>query len=162
MSNWTYVNGVIEVDTYARSTPEALYKVQTAINHLPRITGSEGDVEFYVNIKHGYCMSSNADEFGQFSNLYNNREWNSFETQSRIVITISDELRDRYFDETLKETTLMLSRLGRRLQILNCILAVKGFDIRQKKMKSFVFHDPAWLLDMPITDWTDNLLWKKS
>ena len=41
MSCWTYVTGVIEVDTCARSDAEAMYLAQTVVNHLPRITGSE-------------------------------------------------------------------------------------------------------------------------
>ena len=40
MSCWTYVTGVIEVDTCARSDAEAMYLAQTVVNHLPRITVS--------------------------------------------------------------------------------------------------------------------------
>ena len=38
MSSWTYVTGVIEVDTFGRSDAEAMYMAQTVVNHLPRIT----------------------------------------------------------------------------------------------------------------------------
>lgn len=47
MSRWTYVTGVIEVDTCARSDAEAMYLAQTVVSHLPGITGSERDVEFH-------------------------------------------------------------------------------------------------------------------
>lgn len=36
MSCWTYVTGVIEVDTCARSDAEAMYLAQTVVNHLAR------------------------------------------------------------------------------------------------------------------------------
>lgn len=38
MSRWTYVTGVIEVDTCARSDAEAMYLAQTVVSHLPGIT----------------------------------------------------------------------------------------------------------------------------
>lgn len=63
MSCWTYVTGVIDVDTFARSDAEAMYLAQTVANHLPRITGSEGDAKFYFSRPEGYCTSSNVDEF---------------------------------------------------------------------------------------------------
>ncbi len=44
MSRWTYVTGVIEVDTCARSDAEAMYLAQTVVSHLPCITGSERDM----------------------------------------------------------------------------------------------------------------------
>ena len=55
MSCWTYVTGVIEVDTCARSDAEAMYLAQTVVNHLPRITGSERSVEFHLSQPNGYC-----------------------------------------------------------------------------------------------------------
>ena len=39
MSVWFNVNGVITVDTFARSDAEAMYLVQTVVNHLPKIHG---------------------------------------------------------------------------------------------------------------------------
>ena len=33
MSRWTYVTGVVEVDTCARSDAEAMYLAQTVVNH---------------------------------------------------------------------------------------------------------------------------------
>lgn len=114
MSLWTYVSGVIEVDTCARSDAEAMYLAQTVVNHLPRITGSERDVEYYLSRPSGYCVSSNVDEFDQPSNLYHDR-FSMFTTQDRILITIHGNLRDRMFKQTLREATKMLARLSSRL-----------------------------------------------
>ena len=81
MSCWTYVTGVIEVDTCARSDAEAMYLAQTVVNHLPRITGSERSVEFHLSQPNGYCSSSNVDEFDQPSNLYDDRHFRMFTTR---------------------------------------------------------------------------------
>ena len=115
ISWWTYVAGVIEVDTFARSDAEAIYLAQTVVNHLPRITGSERDVEFHLTKPSGYCSSSNVDEFNQESDLYNDEFCRMFVTQERILITIYGNLRDRMFKRTLRETTKMLARLSSRL-----------------------------------------------
>jgi len=97
MSFWTYVNGVIEVDTFGRSDAEAMYLAQTVINHLPRITGSERNVEFHLSRPNGYDSSSSVDEFDQCSNLYDDPYYRMFSTQSRILIAIHGALRDRMF-----------------------------------------------------------------
>ena len=72
MSRWTYVSGVIKVDTFARSSAEAIYLAQTVVNHLPQISGSEGPAHYYLNLMQGCCASSKCDEFNRRSNLCNN------------------------------------------------------------------------------------------
>ena len=68
MSWWTYVRGIVEVDTFADSDPEAMFMAQTVVNHLPRITGSERDVGVYCVRPNGTNLSSNCDEFDVPSN----------------------------------------------------------------------------------------------
>ena len=48
MSYWTYLNGTITVDCIGRTTEEAEYILKTVLNHLPRVTGSEGDMNVYM------------------------------------------------------------------------------------------------------------------
>lgn len=155
MSCWTYVSGVIEVDTFARSDAEAIYLAQTVVNHLPRITGSERNVEYHLSRPSGYYVSSNVDEFDQHSNLYDDRHFRMFTTQDRILITIHGNLRDRMFKQTLRETTKMLSRLSSRLWVLNCLVRVKS-DMDE----TFIFDNPEWVRCREITDWASSLLWK--
>lgn len=149
--------GVIEVDTFAQSDAEAMYLAQTVVNHLPRITGSERDVEFHLAKPTGYCSSSNVDEFGQQSNLYNDDSRHLFVTQERILITIYGNLRDRMFKRTLRETTKMLARLSSRLWIRNCFVRVKS-DMGD----TFIFDNPSWIHDRDLTDWTQKLQKKDS
>lgn len=152
MSHWTYVRGVIEVDTYARSDAEAMYFVQTVISHLPKITGSERDVMYHVNRCHGHNMCSSHDEFMQPSNL-GDGELGGFYTQTRFLITIEGNLRDRLPAETIRETTKMLSRLASRLDISSCVVSVSDTERR------FVFDSPGWLLYAADSDWTRDLVW---
>ncbi len=157
MSSWTYVTGIVEVDTFARSDAEAMYLAQTVINHLPRVTGSERNVEFHLSRPNRYYSSSSVDEFDQSSNLYDDPCYRMFDTQPRILIAVHGALRDRMFVQTLRETTKMLARLSSRLWVRDCLIRVtSGMG------QSFIFDSPEWILDREITDWTSKLLWKFS
>lgn len=157
MSRWTYVNGIIKVDTMSRSSAESMYKAQTVVNHLPRITGSERCVQYYLNLVNGHNFSSNTDEFDNFSNLYNSDYFNSFETQTYVLIAMDGSLRDREFKQTLFETTRALSRLASRLWIDICLVSVRGDAWSGKE---YVFNNPKWLRDMEHNHWAEDLLWK--
>lgn len=155
MSSWTYVTGVIEVDTFGRSDAEAMYMAQTVVNHLPRITGSEGCAKFYLSRPDGYCASSNVDEFHKASNLFNDKYRCCFVIQPKVLITIQGSLRDRLFGQTLKETTKMLARLSAKLYVSDCLVKVQS-DMNEK----FIFDNPRWIQHREVTDWCRNLLWK--
>ena len=71
MSYWTHVSGMIRVETRSRSTPETMYRVQTVLNHLPKISGSEGPVLFYPVLPAGNNVVSSDDEFERRTNLAN-------------------------------------------------------------------------------------------
>lgn len=157
MSYWTYVMGVIEVDTCARSDAEAMYLAQTVVNHLPRITGSERNAEFHLSRPSGYCSSSNVDEFDKPSNLYDDRHFRMFTTQEKILITVHGSLRDRTFKATLRETTKMLARLSSRLWVTNCFVRVKS-----GAGETFIFDDPEWIRNRGLTNWTQKILRKDS
>lgn len=155
MSRWTYVTGVVEVDTCARSDAEAMYLAQTVVNHLPRITGSEQDVEFHFLRPNGYCSSSNVDEFGKRSNLYDDSHFHTFDTQEKVLIVMHGRLRDRIFEQTLHETAKkMLVRLSSRLLVTSCSVRVKS-----DKGETFLFDNPEWICNREITEWTRYLLW---
>ena len=154
MSRWTYVTGVIEVDTCARSDAEAMYLAQTVVGHLPGITGSERDVEFHFLRPNGYCSSSNVDEFGKLSNLYDDKQFRMFTTQERVLIVMHGRLRDRMFEQTLRETTKILARLSSRLLVTSCSVRVKS-----DRGETFLFDDPEWIFNREITEWTRYLLW---
>ena len=69
MSNWTHITGVITVEPMGRCQAEARYILDMVLAHLPRVPGSERDMEIYVEQKRDYNFCSTCDEFGQWSNL---------------------------------------------------------------------------------------------
>lgn len=148
MSLWCYVRGLVVADTFAEYTPAALYRAQCVVDHLPRITGSEGPAQFYVTTKRGHNQTMFEDELRQCSNLGGGRWGDRFEAQSQVLISICGDLRDRWLPQTLPEVTKTLARLASRLSIDSCLVSVED-DCGQK----FLFNNPRWLRDMPMSDW---------
>lgn len=107
MSNWTYIRGLIELDVPGRTQAEKNYILQTVIDHLPKVTGSEKSMNIYTIQTAGYDSWQNFDEF------YNRVE--DFKTQSRYFLVLDGNLRDRYYEDTFKELNKFLNRLAKRL-----------------------------------------------
>ena len=145
MSKWTYVIGTVKVDTFSSSSAEAMFIAQTVVNHLPKITGSERDVEYYFNLIKGPNTSSTFDDFGCHTNLYKN----FYEYQSEVLVTFQGSLRDREFEETLKEVTKTVNRLSKRLWVNECSILVYGNG------KKYEFSNPNWML-INDSNWTTN------
>lgn len=64
MSYWTYVTGVITVEPLGRTQPEKRYILETVLEHLPKVTGSERDMHINVVQNYGHDSSCNCNEFG--------------------------------------------------------------------------------------------------
>lgn len=109
MSSWTYVQGLIELDVPGRTQAEKNYILQTVIDHLPKVTGSEKSMNIYTIQTAGHDSWQNFDEF------YNRVE--DFRTQSRYFLVLDGNLRDRYYEDTFKELNKFLNRLGKRLMV---------------------------------------------
>lgn len=109
MSSWTYVQGFIELDVPGRTQAEKNYILQTVIDHLPKVTGSEKPMNIYTIQTAGYDSWQNFDEF-------NNRV-EDFRTQSRYFLVLDGNLRSRYYEDTFKELNKFLNRLGKRLMV---------------------------------------------
>lgn len=154
MSIWSHVHGIVEVDTFGQTNAEAMYFAQTVVDHLPRIDGSEGPVEYYLNLKNGYNCSSNADENRKFTNLYTSSSYfRSIEHQSCVIITLQGDLRDCTFEETLKRTTTVLNRLSRHLFVRGCSVTVCSLD------RQYTFANPSWMMfRQDDTPWPHNLI----
>lgn len=150
MSKWVQIIGTIEVNTFASSDAESIFIAQTVVNHLPKITGSENDVEYYLTLKKGHNTSSSWDEFDVPSNLYNNSCFHRHEIQTRVLITLRGSLRDRELKETLRETTKTLNRLSSRLWVDNCLVSVRDYN------KSYIFNNPDWVLENKASNWVEE------
>ena len=155
MSSWTYVHGMVELDVMASTSAEAIFKAQTIVDHLPRITGSEGPAKWaVVPVTSWANVHSGIDELRHRSNLGKRSSWSDyeFERQTRVMLVLQGDLRDRYFEETLYETTKCLSRLAARVRVNHCLVRVSHWG------RTYVFSDPSWVVDQYDSDWTANLV----
>ena len=159
MSMWTYVSGTIQVHVEGRTQPEIEYVLKTVLEHLPKVTGSEEDMKVYINRRDGYSMSSHWDEFGHRSNL-GTGYYGSFEIQNIYFLTVDGTLRDRTFEETLKEFSKWLTRLSRRIWVRDVLVEVSG----DSQTYLFTNHNDCYsdLCDVndELGSWTDYLYWK--
>lgn len=120
MSNWTYVQGLIELDVPGRTQAEKNYILQTVIDHLPKVTDSEKSMNVYTIQTAGHDSWQNFDEF------YNRVE--DFRTQSRYFLVLDGNLRDRYYEDTFKELNKFLNRLGKRLMVDSVYVRLYNYE----------------------------------
>ena len=120
MSSWTYVQGLIELDVPGRTQAEKNYILQTVIDHLPKVTGSEKSMNIYTIQTDGYDSWQNFDEF------YNRVE--DFKTQSRYFLVLDGNLRDRYYEDIFKELNKFLNRLGKRLMVDSVYVRLYNYE----------------------------------
>lgn len=176
MSWWTYINGTITVSPIGRTQAEKRYVLDTVLEHLPVVTGSENDMDVYVIQKNGHNSSSSCDEFGQRTNNLvdrygsKSRKRGWLRTQDKYILVVSGSLRDRQFEQTLHEFTKWLCRLSKRVMIQDILVEVKGYD--QKYIFSDsepyyqMFEEPSWSRSKKDEGWEPNwceyLLWDRA
>lgn len=115
MSHWTHIVGVMHVETHRTEDDIKLY-VEEKLKNAPKITGSEGDADVFVNRQSGYSVWLSNDcgrcQYGdtvEYCNGYQECDapegfrCPSGEYQSRVIITVCGDLRDRSKEETEKE-----------------------------------------------------------
>lgn len=133
MSWWTYVNGTITVSPMGRTQAEKRYILETVLNHLPLVTGSESDMNVYIIQKEGHNSSSSCDEFGERTNnlkdRYGNhtREYGWLEVQDKYILVVDGALRDRVFEQTFREFMKWLCRLAKRVDIDNILVRIHDY-----------------------------------
>lgn len=138
MSYWTYIRGVIDVEPMGRTQPEKRYILDTILEHLPEVTGSERNMHVDVIQKDGYNCSRNCNEFGEWIPRRNN------ETSDTYHIIINGDLRDRIFEETLRELNKWLNRLAKRTNVSDICIKLTGYKEKSYDYKSttLVISDP--------------------
>ena len=156
MSYWTYVNGTVTVSPLGRTQAEKRYILETVLDHLPFVTGSEKDMDVYIIQKAGHNHSSSHTEFGEWGG-YRNWKTLSTEVQSEYILVVEGSLRDRKFDQTYREFQNWLCRLAKRVPVEDVLVEVRGYDrsslvrnphVQRKSSFSTVyeqmFEDPSW------------------
>lgn len=167
MSFWTNAHGIISVSVPGRSDAECRYIIETVLNHLPRVSGSEADLDFYYIRENGYDSSSNVDEFDEFSNLLDVHVWPKMmergmhTVQHRYIIVFNGRLRDRFFDETFKDVIKWFTRLAKRIYVDTADFVVGGVDLPSYEYveKRFYSGNLRNLYDFE-DEWAKKLTWK--
>ena len=124
MSRWTHIVAAIDVETYMTSHTIG-DDVRELLQWAPVITGSEEDADVFVNVLNGYNLSSWHDGVCD-------------EYQTRVVITVIGDLRDKTGAETQDEWNEFLEFIktqidGQGWYIRNC--ACKIVDEYEEMIK---------------------------
>ena len=179
MSWWTHINGTVLVSPMGRSQPEMRYILDTVLEHLPRVTGSEGDMEVYVTQREGHDSSCSHDEFGMKTNnltdWYGNKSLQGWHrTQSQYIITVWANLRDRHFEETKREFMNWLCRLAKRVSVDDVLVSIQGDCDREWLIRDHgerfdkMFEWPSWskIRDKKFNgdtepNWCEFMMWER-
>lgn len=122
MSMWTHITACMSVETGIIAKKPALKKqVKEFLEKAPKITGSEKNADVFVNIQSGYdwYMSRDCDHCKYKDTIIELKGQDdgedymmcggpkgydcSAEYQTRVVISVQGDLRDRTKEETEKE-----------------------------------------------------------
>ena len=162
MSYWAYVTGAITVSPIGRTQPELRYVLETVLEHLPKVTGSERDMHVHVVQKSGYNSRCNFNEFGE------NIPDVDYETQDDYMLILEASLRDRFFWDALVELNKFLNRLAKRVMVEDILVKLKGYDcdehktviISDPKPYKQMFEGPSWFNGE--SSWAEYLLWDRA
>ena len=170
MSMWTYITGTIQISVPGRTQAECDYILKTILNHLPRVTGSEGDMELYINNRDCKTYSS-CDEFAECTdNLidwygYKNRSNGWLQYSNRYILTVDGHLRDRTFSETVREFMKWIDRLAKRLSIDDILIKISTYGDQLVIDNADKFIDmieyPSWCNDTGEPAWWEYLMWHR-
>lgn len=145
MSHWTYARGTVEVSPMGRTQAEKRYILETVLDHLPKVTGSEGPMDIYIVQPKGHSMSSSHTEFGMYGGYINwDKDNLSLQVQDEYILVIDGSLRDREFDQTFREFQKWLCRLAKRMDIHDVMVEVKGFSKSTLVRNPYIEGDGIW------------------
>lgn len=191
MSDWVSIHGTIQVSPVGRTQPEKRYILDTVLEHLPVVSGSEGDMDIYVIQKNGYTTSCSCDEFFQRTDKatdhYGNRSYRRgmFRTQDDYILVVDGSLRDRDFKTSYREFQKWLCRLAKRVCVEDVLVEIKGWDGVDWKSPDYaydnarwrtevirdpndaywrMFEDPSWMADNISGEpaWYEYLMWESA
>lgn len=176
MSWWTHIRGTVMASPMGRSQPEKRYILDTVLEHLPRVTGSEGDMDVHVIQRTGHDMSTSHDEFGMRTNnltdpLYGGKSYKNgwHEVQTQYILVLDGDLRDRSFEETKRDLMKWLCRLAKRVTVYEILVELTGdYDrrmlISDDTYKFWNMHeDPSWVEDNKDHEpnWCEFMMWER-
>lgn len=179
MSCWTYINGIVIVEPMGRTQAEKRYILETVLEHLPIVSGSERDMSVYILQKNYHNSMSSCDEFGQVTNNLvdrygrKNRKRGWLETQDKYILVVDGSLRDRMFDQTYREFQKWLCRLAKRVMVNKVLVHIddswrKSLVLRTTDWDNAyyrMFETPTWRQKGEIgtrePNWCEYLMWER-
>ena len=163
MSYWTHIRGLITVSPIGRTQAEKRFVLETVLNHLPIVSGSEDDMAVHIIQRSGNTDSCSHDEFGNRTNNlldrdgYRDRNHGWMRMQSNYFLVVEGDLRDRSFKEGLKSFITWLCRLAKRVMVMEINVRITGnwfllghdnvYNITDAEPYYQIFEDPSWLVD---------------
>lgn len=157
MSAWTHIRGQIEVEPEGRTQHEMTYILNTVLDHLPSVTGSESDMHVSCSIYPGINWVKSHNEFLEPLRYRSYSARKKLEkSQTYYILTLCGDLRDREFDETLKEFNKWICRLAKRINVTDLLVRVEGGG------KSIIIDNYKPYMDMYEWElsWADYLMWE--
>lgn len=168
MSRWTHITGCLYIDTHTEEKDIEMY-VKEKIKKAPKITGSEKDVDIFVNSLSGHNTWTNCDcEHCEYGKTIVHLDEGGFKCdaeegyecpegkyQTCVAITLIGDFRDRDGDITRKEVEAFIRYLqGIEFDIDYCSIVVRDdWDNGDFHMEIKYKND----------DWEDKgeIIWKK-
>lgn len=168
MSHWTYVKGMIEVSCYAVSNPQVRYIIESVLEHLPVVSGSEGNMRIHTVYGTYTWHSSSHNEFGEWMRYRRDADCDGwYELDNGCFLVIDGALRDRDFKETLLEFNKWMNRLAKRLLVSEVMVKIsdhyeKEILIQNSEPYSAMYEPFSWEKESQgVPAWTEYLFWER-
>lgn len=169
MSKWAHINGMITVVPFGRTQHEKRYILETVLDHLPQVTGSERNMNIHIVQKAGYSGWSSHDELGvlgEYSTVRNKEEhFDNILTQSEYILVLEGDLRDKEFSETFGEFNKFLNRLAKRVEVTQLLVEIKEGENKYTFSNSAPYNEmyeiPSWCNKNDEEAWWEYLAWRE-
>ena len=168
MSHWTYINGIVVVSPPGVTQHQKRYVLETVLDHLPVVSGSERDMNVHV-IQHAHYNGwSSHNEFGEpMLRGFRPGGRDSMDTQDEYTLVLEGCFRDREFEQTMREFTKWMYRLAKRVWVKDVLVRVCCYE------KEYIFRDarPFDAMTEPFSwnkesggepAWTEYLFWDRA
>lgn len=175
MSYWTHILGVIQVSVIGRTQHEKTYILNTVLDHLPIVSGSERDMHVIVNVSDSANTFCTHDEFDmmtdnltdRYGNKTRERGWLKY--SDTYYLTVYGNLRDRLFKDTFREFQKWLSRLAKRINVETINVTITSDDRKQPYHFYYdydspydrMFEEPSWVAEDGEPAWFEYLMWER-
>lgn len=140
MSSWTHITACLSVDTGLVEPRKTVKRIiQKELKEAPKMTGSEGNADIFVNVQSGHDFYVGRDcahcpyfptlvhtEDGSTCDAPEGYECKDGEYQTRVVISIQGDLRDRMKDETQKEFDEFMTFIRKRYWVRDFSVNIEG------------------------------------